>query len=143
VICRGKVAVYENDAPASLERRKLTAALGETDKVLDAMSSGSVNTDIPSESGSYFSEAAGRKMWIVDHPDQLTKEEIFRRLRCFGTIRMRINDEYFPVTSMKPVLGEQYPLLSVLTADGARLQANRLQYCPAKLYLAATRGRWW
>ena len=99
----------------TVERRKISVALQDARRVLEAMSSGHIETVVQTSGGSYFSGKAMNEICKVENPEQLTEAELLRRVRSFAPVLIRIGSKIYPVTSLRPARGQS---LSFLTADG-------------------------
>ena len=138
IIRRGRVPIGQHDSPAQVERRKIAHARQEIVPLLDAMLTGTFESESQPKGGSYFSGKASTAIWTIDEPGALSAEELFRRLRCFAPLQIRVGGVRYPMSSLK-VAGKAPRPLAFKTADGVTLAPDRLQYLPTWLYLATKR----
>ena len=136
IILRGRVSIALGESRVRVERRKMIAAEKDLGRVVEAMISRRFELEKQSKGGSYYSGKRFRGIWTIDDPTTLTAEELFRRMHCFAPLKILIDGERYPMTSLRAV-GAGTRSLSFKTVDGVTLAPRRIQYMPTRIYLAA------
>lgn len=127
ILVQGAVDIDERSVLAEVERRKAEAAVAALPRALDliaAVDPGCAQVG----AGSYTSERDYRALTRVARPDLLTAEELRRRIRAFGALRLTIDGVEWRVTRLRP--GQPHRPRTVQTANGAFLTADRVRGLP-------------
>lgn len=84
---------------------------------------------------SYFSVKDYEGITTIDNPPQLTFDEIDKRLRVFGPLRINISGKYYPVTKIKKLdVSRHCPKKCFMTKDNIVLKPTRYLYLPLPFY---------
>jgi hypothetical protein len=114
-----------------LEINKALLARSSMAQVLDMLVSGEKGV-VPQGQGVYFSRKAWDDLVTIDDSSCLTAAELLHRLACFEILRIRIGDNYYPVTD---VVGLSHlTSLSFQTKEGILLAPRRFLYLPYPLF---------
>ncbi len=133
ILLRDRVPVPLGDDPVPVEREKLAAACADAGKLLDAMQAETIEPLPQQDEGSYFSHRDTLALRRISDPTALSATEFQRRLSYFPPLDVTLNGETLPVTAVRPVNASTHRL-SFITADGAALEAIRLNYLPPWLF---------
>lgn len=133
IILRDRVPVPPDGDPVPVERGKLAAACGNAGKLLDAMLAETIEPTPQHDEESYFSLRDTLALRRIGDPTVLSATEFQRRLRYFPPLEVTLDGETLPVTAVRPAKSKAHRLCFV-TADGAALEATRLNYLPPWLF---------
>lgn len=130
VLVEGSVPVDPRAGLWQVVRAKATAAAAALPEVLGALAR--ADPGRPQEGAArYFSRGDAEALRAVDDPSQLTAEELFRRVRAFGTVDVAIDGAMLPVTRLR--VSAPGRAMAFSTADGAVLAPDRVRGLPVLL----------
>lgn len=143
-IDRGPI-LFEDWVPAGaratvreVSRAKAARAANAVPRVLDLLAAGDPGRPQDGE-GSYFSAHDWAALTHLSEPANATSEQIRRRIRAFGAVRLDIAGQSWPVTRLRPARpGER---LAFRTEDGQLLRPDRFLGLPAVVYRRVERRR--
>ena len=137
VLVAGEVPTADRASTADLDLAKASAASGHLRDVLRMMVERAPGVPQTGPAG-YRSEADAQAIMRIDRPGDLSSDELHRRLRAFGLLRIAIDGEWLPVTRLDAVAAGRVAdaPLSFRTADGV-VMATRLRYLPPVIYRVA------
>ena len=137
VLVAGEVPTADRASTADLDLAKASAASGHLRDVLRMMAERAPGVPQTGPAG-YRSEADAQAIMRIDRPGDLSSDELHRRLRAFGLLRIAIDGESHPVTRLDAVAAGRVAdaPLSFRTADGV-VMATRLRYLPPVIYRVA------
>lgn len=133
ILLRDCVPVPPGGDPVPVEREKLAAACRDAGKLLDAMQAETIEPLAQHDEGSYFSHRDTLALRRIGDPSAVSAAEFQRRLRYFPPLEVNLDSETLPVTAVRPTNATTHRL-SFITADGAALEAIRLNYLPPWLF---------
>jgi folate-dependent phosphoribosylglycinamide formyltransferase PurN len=117
-----------------LEYIKTIHAIRHLEQVIEMMvdrSRGRKQEGLPA----YFSRKDFEAVTTIENPSQLTFDEIDKRLKNFGPLRINIGGRYYPVTKFKKLEGYKHcPKGCFMTCDNVVLKSSRFLYLPLTLY---------
>lgn len=134
VLVSGALPIGEGSTAASLERAKTAAAARALPAVLDAIVRGDEGTP-QRGTGSFYRQQDRVRIGTVEDPATVTWDDLERRLRAFGTVRIRLPAGTLEMTRARRLDGRPGdPGLTFTTADGVRAEAVRFRYLPLRVY---------
>lgn len=135
VLIQDAIRIPESVSRPELEYRKATQARKYLEAVLEMMIKRS-GWIVQKGASIYFGEKDLKALTTIDCPSEVSFEEIERRLRSFGALRFRINDEFCSVTKIKKLAGieQACPKVSFITRDHVVFAPTRVSYLPIPIY---------
>jgi folate-dependent phosphoribosylglycinamide formyltransferase PurN len=140
IVLQGTVPVGPNDDATRVESAKARAAARELNSVFDMLVSSDHGLE-QSDPGSSFTRADLQAIRAVEHPEQLTEDELLLRLRAFGTIELTLAGRPWSTTALRRIGRRPHNRrLAFTTADGVRLEPRRLRHLPPAVYCSLAAG---
>jgi len=130
ILVEGSLPVDPGVSLRSVMHATAHAAPAALPLLLDRVAAGEPGTPQSGPAG-YFSRADAEAIMAVPRPQELTADELRRRARAFGTVKVTIAGAPVPVTRFGPATPE-CPL-AIRTRDGAVLEPDRIAGLPAWL----------
>lgn len=130
ILVQGDVAVDRSMTSRDVTRAKLQAATARVPEVVDLIID-AVPGRPQQGPGSYFDNAAYKRLAVITDPSDLTAAELHRRLRACGSLSITIDGESEPVTELASA--EPTSPMAFETADGTWMRASRIDGVPTKL----------
>lgn len=126
ILAQGAVPIDVDTRPGALERRLRDLAVERLPAVLDLVQAGTPGTPQTGEA-TYHSGADVRALVNIVVPEELSRDELRRRLRAFGSLRLTIDGIEWPVTGLE---ARGRHRLGFTTADGIELGVSYVADLP-------------
>lgn len=138
ILTQESIAIDEHATLDETVRQKACLAVAALPRVLDLIDA---NAPGRPQAGpqSYFSDQDSRAIYRIAHPEELTADELHRRMRAFGTLLITIEGTTYPVTRLARAPAGR--ALGFRTADGISLVPNRFHGLPRALSRIPSRTR--
>jgi methionyl-tRNA formyltransferase len=135
VLLKGALPVRPGATSVELGWEKTRLAAARMADVLDSMVAADPGRPQQGTPG-YFSRSDLSAVTGIAEPRALTEDELQRRLRAFGLLRLELPGASYPVTRLRRVgpRRARRPALAFTTRDGIAMEPDRLRYLPVPLY---------
>ena len=134
ILLSDAVPVTGEERPWRIEARKTRRAAECLPLLMERIRSRDPGQPQP-DGGQYFSRKAFKRIQEIGDPGGITWEELQRRLRCFGLVRLDLDGGRHPVTRVAQADGDSP--FHFTTSDGVRARADRFMHLPRIGYAAA------
>jgi len=131
VLLHSSIPVTPGSSFRELEVNKALLARSSLDQVLDKLSSHEEGVK-PRGKDNYFSRKAWKELITIDDPGEIAARELVHRLRCFEILRIRIEDQYYPVTDVVELSAMKR--FAFRTQEGIIMAPKRFLYLPYPLF---------
>ncbi|MBT8215870.1 MAG: hypothetical protein KJO17_03375 [Acidimicrobiia bacterium] len=135
ILAQGSVPVGAGVPVSVLTRQLGDLAVATLPSVLDEVRDGAPGSPQAGEA-TYHSRIEVRSMINIAHPEEVTRDELQRRLNAFGSLRLTIDGGRWPVSRLAPANRHR---LRFTTSDGIELGVSHLADLPAWLVRARRR----
>lgn len=119
-----------------LEERKTACAAGYCAQIIEKMKVRDPGIPQSGDVG-YYSRKMFMNIRMIGNPSTLTWSELEKRIRYFGPVTLKINDQKLPVSSV--VMDNGDSPFHFTTLDGVSAMATRFFYLPFPVYSMANR----
>ena len=126
ILLQGAVPVDPSIPLGALERQLHDQATETLPAVLDLVQAGAPGNPQTGQA-TYHSRADGRSLVNIEQPDELTHDELLRRLGAFGSLQITIDGVEWPVTGL---VARRRHRLGFMTADGIELGVSHVAQLP-------------
>lgn len=134
VLLQGTVPLGPRSIAAQTERIKTKVARSQLAPWFNILVAREF-TGIKQTAGSIFTRADERAIRTVEHPDQLSLEELDLRIRSFEYIYLRLAGREWAATALRRIGRlQRNRRLAFTTADDVSVQVSRLRHVPPVLY---------
>ena len=137
ILVQGSIPIRPGSTPNELDREKTRLAVDLMPSVLESLVRGDPGRP-QSGTASYFGMRDLRRIRFISDPGSLSWDELERRLRAFGVLKISIDEKSYAVTRLRRIdTGSVHrPKLAFTTLDGVLVQPSRLRYLPVAMYRA-------
>jgi methionyl-tRNA formyltransferase len=137
ILLQDQVAVEKNARVSEIEMRKARLAAKRIPRLLDGLAA-QENGLAHEGPGRLWTRRDFRTTTEVPDVSALDSHELLHRLRCFSLLKIRVGDDFLPVTALEECKKGAAPRNRLRTADGKQFRITRLHFLPPALYRAAT-----
>lgn len=136
ILLQGGVPLGPRSIAAQAERAKTKAATSQIDAWLDIVSAREF-AGVEQSGGSSFTRADELAIRTIEHPQQLSMQELDLRVRAFEYIYLRLGGRDWAATALRRVgHSRRIRRLAFTTSDGVEVRVSRLRHVPPALYMA-------
>lgn len=135
ILLAGTIPVRNGHAAGDLDLVKAAAAAKSVARLLSMLVE--KHPGIEQETGGVFhSHKDYLEILTIDDPASVSHEEINRRLRAFGRLKIRVGHSWYDVTKVSKMTKADRPGkgISFRTSDGVDLRVLRIRHLPCGLY---------